>query len=117
MKVLVAYEDKYRFYRQVIARAIGNLRPQLEVRCARLEKLERELVLFDPHVVVSSQANDVDRGSRTAWVELPVEPSYPADIRLAGDRTKTENPTLADVLSVLDEAEERLREDRPRDGC
>ena len=117
MKVLVAYEDNYRFYRQVIARAIGNLRPQLEVRCVGLEKLERELVLFDPHAVVSGQASGLDPGNRTAWVELTVEPSYPADIRLDGGHTKTENPTLADVLSVLDEAEEQLREDPPRDGC
>jgi hypothetical protein len=55
MKVLVAYDYRYRFYREVIARGIGNHRPHLQVRHAGLEELKRELVLFDPHAVISSQ--------------------------------------------------------------
>ena len=31
MKVLVAYDYRYRFYREVIARGIGNHRPHLQV--------------------------------------------------------------------------------------
>jgi len=60
MKVLVAYEYRYRFYREVIARAIGTRRPHLQVRHVGLEELNGELELFDPHAVVSSQPNGVD---------------------------------------------------------
>jgi hypothetical protein len=74
MKVLVAYEYRYRFYREVIARGISNHRPHLQVRHTGLEDLKRELVHFDPHAVISSQPNSLDLGNgRAAWVELPAE--------------------------------------------
>ena len=38
MRVLVAYEHRHRFYREVIARAISDLRPQLQVRHSELEE-------------------------------------------------------------------------------
>jgi hypothetical protein len=52
MRVLVAFEDVRSSYSRVIARAMRELRPGLEVRSIVLEELERELVRFDPHVVV-----------------------------------------------------------------
>src|SRR5829696_3310500 len=50
--VLVAFEDVRSAYSRVISRAIRELRQGLEVRSIVLEELERELVRFDPHVVV-----------------------------------------------------------------
>jgi hypothetical protein len=119
MKVLVAYEYRYRFYREVIARAIANHRPHLHVRHTGLDKLERELVLFDPQAVISSQPNSIDpSNNRVAWVELPAEPSCPADICLDGTHVKVHNPTLVELASVLDEAEALLlREDLPAESC
>ena len=118
MKVLVAYEHRYRFYREAIARGIGNHRPHLQVCHAGLEERNRELVLFDPHAVISSQPTSIDPGSRAVWVELPVEPSSLAVICLDGNHVRARNPTLVEVLSVLDEAEELLhREDLPAEGC
>ena len=120
MKVLVAYEYRYRFYREVIARGISNHRPRLQVRHTGLEELERELVLFDPDAVVSSQPNSVDPTGnyRAAWVELPVEPSSPADICLDGNHVKAHNLALKELVSVLDGAEALLhQEDLPAEGC
>jgi hypothetical protein len=78
MRVLVAYEYRYRFYREVIAKAIADHRPHLQ-------ELGKELVLFDPHVVVSSQPYRLDTtNTLAAWVELPVEPSSAAQIHLGG---------------------------------
>ena len=110
MKVLVAYEYRYRFYSEVIAKAIGYQRPHLQVRYTVLEELGQELALFDPHAVVSSQSSSIDPANRAAWVELPAEPSSPADIYLDGKHVKGSNLTLAEVLCVLDEAEVLLRE-------
>jgi hypothetical protein len=120
MKVLVAYEYRYRFYREVLARAIANHRPHLQVRHVGLENLKGELVLFDPQAVVSSQPSSIDpSNNRVAWVELPVEPSSAADICLDGHHVRADNTTLVEVVSALDEAEALLliREDLSTDGC
>jgi hypothetical protein len=117
MKVLVAYEHRYRFYREVIARGITNHRPHLHVRHSGLQELNSELALFDPEAVISSQPNSIDPtggGYRVAWVELPVEPSCAADICLDGNHVKLHNPTLVEVVSVLDEAEALLHREDPR---
>ena len=53
--MLVAFEDVRSAYSRVIARAIRELRAGLDVRSIVLEELERELVRFDPHVVVCSR--------------------------------------------------------------
>ena len=118
MKVLVAYEYRYRFYREVIARGICSHRPHLHVRHTGLEELERELVVFDPGAVVSSQPNSVEAGTTVAWVELPVEPSSEADICLDGAHVKAHNLALKELVSVLDGAEALLhQEDLPAEGC
>jgi hypothetical protein len=114
MKVLVAYEHSYRFYREVIARGMTNYRPHLQVRHSGLRELNSELLLFDPEAVVSSQPPRVldttGGGYRAAvWVELPVEPSCAAQICLDGNHVKKlHNPTLVEVLCALDEAEALL---------
>jgi hypothetical protein len=113
MKVLVAYEYRYRFYSEVIARGISNHRPHLQVCHVELEQLKRELVLFAPHAVISSQPNSIDASNTVvAWVELPVEPSSPGNICLDGNHVKADNLTLVEVLRILDEAEALLESRR-----
>lgn len=117
MRVLVAYEYRYRFYREVIAKAIADHRPQLQVRHSELEELAKELVLFDPHAVVSSQAYRFDTTNTVAaWVELHAEPSSAAQIHLGGKHEKASKLALVEVLCVLDEAEGLLREDPSLEG-
>jgi hypothetical protein len=60
MRVLVAFEDVRRLYRDVFARALRELRPAHTVRSASLVEIERVLGRFDPHVVVCSQPNGTD---------------------------------------------------------
>jgi hypothetical protein len=77
------------------------------------------LVLYEPHAVISSQPNSIDpANNKVAWVELPVEPSSPADICLDGNHREAYNPTLVELVSVLDEAEALLaQEDLAAEGC
>ncbi len=122
MRVLVAFEDIRYLYRDAIARAIRDLRPALTVRSAALGELEQELGSFDPHVVVCSQPNGVHPGGRGAWVEIPTEDAIEDDERLAqicvdGEQWRTDGPPLAELLEILDEAEERLREGRLSEAC
>jgi hypothetical protein len=72
MRVLVAFEDVRSAYSRAIARAIRELRPGLDVRSIVLEELERELVRFDPHVVVCSRPNGTHPSTRGAWVQIPL---------------------------------------------
>ena len=51
LRVLVAFEDARCVYGEAIARALGGLRTDLEVRSAPLAEIGRELRGFDPHVV------------------------------------------------------------------
>lgn len=60
----VACEETYRFYRSVIARAIEDHQPHLQVRWVNLEGIQEELA---------------------GWVELPVEPSHTGEVCLDGD--------------------------------
>ena len=116
VRVLVAFEDVRGVYGEAIARALGELRPGLEVRTAPLPEIGRELRSFDPHVVVCSQLNGEHPGGRGAWVQVPTEDGADGDeVRLArlcleGERWDTEGPTLEEMLAVIDETRRRLRE-------
>jgi len=115
VRVLVAFEDARGVYREAIARALGELRPDLEVRPAPLAEIHRELRGFDPHVVVCSRKNGEHPGGRGAWVQVPTDDEADDEERLAqlcleGEHWNTEGPTLGEILHVVDETRRRLRE-------
>src|SRR5215217_3147786 len=115
MRVLVAFEDIRSVYRDIFVRAVGDLRPHLTMRSASLGELEHELTHFDPHVVVCSQPNGSHPAGSGAWVQIPTDDAKEdeemlAEICLDGEHWKSEGPPLSEVLEVLDETEERLRE-------
>jgi hypothetical protein len=60
IRILVALEDDYRAYRDVIAVGIHALRPHTEVTNAALKKLEEEVGRLEPDVVISSVAARAD---------------------------------------------------------
>ena len=122
MRVLVVFEDIRSVYGEVIAMAIYELRPALEVRSSTLGALERELVRFDPHVVVCSRPNSEYPGARGAWVEIPTDDEASDEERLAkvcvdGERWRSDGPPLAELLEVIDQTEERLREGSLTEAC
>ena len=81
LRVVVAYEDSFRFYRHVLTKAIEDLRPHLQVHSVALGAMEATLERFDPHVVVCSRpsteymtSGSVGRassGALPAWGNLP----------------------------------------------
>jgi hypothetical protein len=122
MRVLVAFEDVRFAYSRAIARAIRQLRPGLEVRSSVLEELKRELVRFDPHVVICSRPNGTHPSTRGAWVHIPTDDGLEDDERLAricleGEHWKADGPPLSELLEVLDETHERLREGTLSEAC
>ena len=122
MRMSVVFEGVRSVYGEVIARAIYDLRPALEVRSAALCELEPELVRFDPHVVVCSQPNGEYPGARGAWVEIPTDDEASDEERLAevcveGERWRIDGPPLAELLEVIDRTEEQLREGSLTQAC
>ena len=103
MRVLVVFEDSYCAYRDAISSAIRTLRPQAEVTTAQPSALEAKVARLQPHLVVCSQPNPLDRDSAAAWVEIPYDTGHPATIYLAGEYSETANPTLDELISIFDE--------------
>ena len=117
MRVLIAYEESHRVYRDALERAIVGLRPRVQVRTSSLRELQVEVIGFDPHLVVSSRPNTVDPGGRAAWYTLSHEPDDPSEMCVGGRRSESENPGLEELLAVIDEAEDLVGSGRAVGGC
>ena len=117
MKILVAFEDNYSVYREVIAEAILSLRPHMEVRPAREEDLQEELASFTPDLVICGSSNAGYSKGRAAWIELSTTTDQLVEICLGGQRRESEAPPLTELFAIIDETAERLREDPSLDGC
>jgi hypothetical protein len=108
-RVLVAYAEEYRAYREVIAAGIRLLRPHAEVRTAGPTDLGAELERFGPQLVVCGAPGRPDPGDVLAWVELPAGVGRTARVRVGDSRREAFGLTLEGLLGVLDEAEELAR--------
>ena len=119
-RILVAFEDEYLAYREVIAAAIRVLRAGAQVQSTNLDALAQEVERTDPHVVICSRPNTVDPGRRPAWVVLPTDPTRPARICVGGRYRERANATVEVLLGIVDEVEEQLTEGEDGDlllGC
>lgn len=104
----MVFEDAHRAYRDVLAAGIRILRPRAEVETAELEVLEEEIARFEPQVLICSRPEPVDSGGWAAWVELSVDPTRPTRVSVGGRYSGRTNPTLEELLGMMDEAEQLL---------
>jgi hypothetical protein len=79
------------------------LRPNIEVEAVSLEALEPELERSDPQVVISSGHEEVESASRAAWIELSLDPTQPSKIRVGTRHLEQTNPTLRELVEIIDE--------------
>ena len=104
IRVLVALEDDYRLYREMIAAGLQILRKDAKVECATLEALKEELERFDPEVIICSGHKDVEPGDGRVWIELTLDTTLPAKVSVDRGRTlELTNPTVEQLLKVIDE--------------
>src|ERR671912_2972166 len=110
MRVLVAYEEVYRSYRDAIVLAIKDHRPHFAVLVATLRELEAALERLEPHAVVCSRPSaEYPSGAKGAWVELPIEPASSGEICIGGEHEGAVNLELGEGVSVLGQTHERVR--------
>ena len=106
MRVLVASEEKYRIYRDSIARAIRNARPRIEVAVCERQMLEAEVARFDPHLLICNTSSPVELvEDRLGWVELSPHAEGTWKICVGGRCWESLNPSLKELLWVVDETE------------
>ena len=109
MRILVCLENDYRTYREVIGAGIQILRPHTEVVTAELDMLKEEVRHFDPHLVICSLPATACNGDIVCWVQLSLErPTQASLVCIDGRYSEHHNPTLEDLLTVLDEVEQLL---------
>ncbi|SMC01830.1 conserved hypothetical protein [Rubrobacter radiotolerans DSM 5868] len=104
MRVLVSFNRHHYAYGDAIARAIGCCRPHLEVSVAGSEGLDAAVSRVRPDVVISDRPKSAFAAS-AAWVEVPPRPDVVARICVGGRSRTSRNPSLSEMLSVVDEAE------------
>jgi hypothetical protein len=119
MRVLVAFEDDYRAYADALAKAIRATRPHLDVSTVGLETLHAEVARLDPHLVICSSPNPAAKQrerKHLAWVELSVDPHRPSKFCVSRRRWDSLNPSLEELLAVIEETERLLPGSSRRSG-
>jgi hypothetical protein len=109
IKILVAFENGYRSYRDVIAAAIRILRPYAEVATSDLDALGEALACFDPHLVICSCPRPASSGGVDAWIEISLGLAGPARICIGGHSSEQHNHTLETMLAIIDEVERLIQ--------
>jgi hypothetical protein len=92
-RILVAFEDEYRSYRDVIAVSIRLLRPCVEVATSDLGALEEELARLDPHLVICSCPRPASSNAVDTWIEISLDLAGPARICIGGHYSEQHNHT------------------------
>ncbi len=111
-QVLVAFEDDYRAYREVIAVGIRVLRPRAEVRITNSDALQEEVKRYEPHVVICDRPEVANPNNVIARINLSLDSLRPSRIRVGDPQWESTNPALDVLLGVLDEAEELIQTNR-----
>jgi hypothetical protein len=104
MRVLVAYENDKRIYRDAVTMGIQHARPHVEVTVVDLQTLEEGVARFAPHLVICSPSIQIDpvMSCRVAWVELSPHPERPSKICVEEQPRELLNPSFEELIAVVD---------------
>src|SRR5215203_631736 len=73
--ILVAFEDDFRVYRDMITACLQVLRPRAATKSVGLEALAEEIERFEPQVVICSSGHKaVGFDGWLAWIQLSLDP-------------------------------------------
>lgn len=102
-RILVAHE--LICYREAIAGALRDMRPDVEVFEAEVASLDWEVRWLLPDMVVTSKVTRLVEDRIPVWVELytDCEPSSVASVR--GERVTVEDMQLSDLALLIDQVD------------
>ena len=92
-------------YRQVLAHAFRELRPDLEVFEAEPGDLDRKVLRVRPIFVVCSHVTTTVKRHVPNWVELYAGHGELSMVRVGGEPFAVDDMQLPRLISLLDEAE------------
>jgi hypothetical protein len=95
-------------YWETLELTLLRYRPHVEVHIADPEDLDREVIDFQPHVVVCNRVTPTIRESVPSWVMVPYH-SSDATIHIQGrGESRVEDISSGDLFAVIDRTEELL---------
>jgi hypothetical protein len=106
MRVLIAFEDDYRIYREMIAAAIELERPRVEVVTAEVNELETQARSFEPHLIICSGPRIENPIDALGWIQLSPFPHQPSKIWIEDRYEEAVNPGIGGIVSVVEEVGE-----------
>ena len=105
MRVLVAFEDGYRAYREVLAAGLRILYDRYEVATSTVEALAEQIERFRPDVVICGGPEDAVVAGVSCWIELNVVPTEPTKVRLGESRWEQTNPELEALVGIIEKTD------------
>ncbi len=113
MRVLVSFEKEYRVYVEAMAAAIREFRSDVEVVTTEGRELEAEVERLYPQLVITSPLTPENPvNEQLARIELSSETNQPSRFRVGERHWESTNPTLGEILPVIDETKRLLRTSR-----
>ncbi len=110
MSILVAFEEEYLVYQELITHTLRARRPHVEVSVAELDALEAEVARLCPHLVICSRPKDAREANyEPAWLQLPTGRDCLARVWLDGQYSEMRDPGLEELFRIVDEAEVLVR--------
>jgi hypothetical protein len=109
IKVIITFEDTFRAYRGAIAAAIKILRPDVEVKTVELEELGGTVERFEPDLVIGSGFDKEDMRGVPGWVGFSLDPANSTTVHVCGNHSEIVNPTLDNLLAIIEEVEQHTR--------
>lgn len=106
-RILVASE--LRSYREAVATAFRELRPDVEVFEAESGDLNREVLRLRPDLVICSQITSLVKERVRNWVELYPDCEPHSVVSIEGEVSTVEDMQLADLLDVVDRTQHVAR--------
>jgi hypothetical protein len=104
LRVIVAYE--WLAYQEAVAGMLKIMRPELDVHCVEPENLDKAMICLRPQVVFGCRRTEEAPGASPTWVLSYPDASNRVDIITAQQHRVQSTLTEADVLGILDEAEQ-----------
>lgn len=103
MRVLITISP--RMYRELLALALHQHRPDFKVVLGDMESLDGQAASFRPHMLIRNDTDGVDmelREGALCWIEILYSDSMDARVSLDGEVWNIKNISTKDLLEIVD---------------